>query len=164
MSWRFTWQSASLSTVRKLRKSTLLQRTSSFVDGFSGSTPEGSSERLRQDELLEQLGVEECHYMRHALRPDVEHMQLEGLVHTRLRIAHVQRRGRLAIGGEGDEAHVARTFGRTLHPREGADGLGALVPAVERRHLPDRILGEQLHQLVNVVRLERGDVARPPIL
>ena len=42
--------------------------------------------------------------------------------------------------------------------------LRPLVPAVERRHLPDRLLGEQLHQLVDVVGLERGDVAIEQVL
>ncbi len=76
-----------------------------------------------------------------------------------LAVEHVQRRGGLAVGGRGDEAHVAGAFGGAVVLRQRDDVRRALIPAVERRHLPDRVLGEQLHQLVDVVVLERRDVA-----
>ncbi len=55
-------------------------------------------------------------------------------------------------------------FGRTLVLREHADGLRAAIPGVERRHLPDGLLGEQRHQFVDVVGLERRDVAAQLLL
>ena len=85
-------------------------------------------------------------------------MQLERLVPAGLRVEHVQRRDRLTIGGRGEEAHVAGLVGRAVRPRQRDDVGGAVIPAVEGRHLPHRVGGEQLGQLVQVVVLEGRDV------
>ena len=55
-------------------------------------------------------------------------------------------------------------LGGALLVDEGDDGPRALVPAGVRRHLPDRLGGEQLHQPVDVVGLERRDVAGQQVL
>jgi hypothetical protein len=79
-------------------------------------------------------------------------------------VAQVHARGGLAVGGGGYQPHIARPFGRAFVARQVADGLGANVPAVERRHLPDGVIGEQLLQLVDVIGLEGRDIALQQLL
>jgi len=97
--------------------------------------------------------------VRYPVGLDVEHMQLERLVLAGFPIEHVQRGRRLSVGRRPGEAHIAWPFGRAVHPGERDDGFGPLVPAVERRHFPYRLFGEEFHQFVDVVCLERRDVA-----
>ena len=51
-------------------------------------------------------------------------MQLERLVDPRVAVEHVHRCGGLAIGGGGDEPHVAGAFGRAVRLRQQDDVSG----------------------------------------
>ena len=85
--------------------------------GRPGSRPERwrrASEVGRQSELLEQRRVHERDDVRNAVRLDVQHVELECLVPTGLRIAHVHARRGLAVGRSDDEPHVARVLGGTF--------------------------------------------------
>jgi hypothetical protein len=79
-------------------------------------------------------------------------------------VAHVHRRGGLAVGGQREQPHVAGFVRGALLMNQRDDGLRSLVPADEWRHLPDRLGGEQLDQPVDVVGLERGDITPQPVL
>ena len=61
-----------------------------------------------------------------------------------LAVAHVHRRGGLAVGGQRDQAHIAGRLRGALLMDERDDCPRALIPADEWRHLPDRLGGEHL--------------------
>jgi hypothetical protein len=122
----------------------------------------GGLKPVRQAEFREQRGVEEGHHVRHAVGTHIQHVQLERQVVVS--VAHIHRGGGLSVGGQWDQAHIAGRLRGALLANKRGNRLWTLVPADERRHLPDRLGGEQLHQPVDVISLESSDVARQSVL
>src|SRR5690606_12990074 len=92
-------------------------------------------------------------------RIDVEDLELERAVDA-IGLAHVETEGGLPVGDGRQHDLVAGLLGRAVALDEGADGVGTLVPAGERWHLPDRLVGEHRGDRVDVVAFERRHVAR----
>src|SRR4029434_6198718 len=112
---------------------------------------------LSQSELLKQCGVEEAADVRDALLAQSQHLQLEGAISS-IRPFHVQGQRWLVIRGGWHHDLVTRRFRRTMPLDQVPNRYCPLVPADERRHLPDRVLREQLNDPLNVVVLKGGDI------
>ncbi len=69
-------------------------------------------------------------------------------------LAHVQTEGRLPVGDGGQQDLIACLLGRAIAADERADGFAAEIPTGERRHLPDRRIGEHVDDGVDVVAFE----------
>src|SRR5918994_5222164 len=120
-------------------------------------------QRVRETESSEERYVEERRHVGDTSAVQGQHLQLKGAIRP-VWLLHVQGKSRLTVGGHRYQDLIAGPFGRAMALDELSDCFCPPIPADVRRHLPDGILGEKLHDPLHVVVLKGLDVIGEKLL